>query len=250
MAFPIGVACVPVAFPAAVPGRLARRRRLRLCDPESYGRAVAAIPGNGVHLCPACLLRGAGDHAVARDQGCQAPSGCDGGANGLRPVRLWRRAGGVGGSGPTLVDQCLTHFLASYILRQVSILSFRFCLDARTRAHAASLAAASTTATTSSSGGHDELGPVSCTETREPESLGQEPRHLADAIAGFPPGPGSLDPRNARFVSASRLSLQKLRKIRDSTMGHRRSVEKRPSLPGPQSGIRRKALGPAHGPCV
>ena len=69
--------CIPVAFPAAIPGRLARHRRLRLCDPQPHGRTVAAISEQGVYLLSARLLRGVGDHAVARDQGRQAASaGC------------------------------------------------------------------------------------------------------------------------------------------------------------------------------
>jgi hypothetical protein len=65
-------ACVPVVFPAAVPGRLARHLWLRLCDPEPYRRTVAAILGKGVYVLSAGLLRGGGAHAVARDQRCPA----------------------------------------------------------------------------------------------------------------------------------------------------------------------------------
>src|SRR5713226_7782793 len=65
---------VPVAIPAAVPGRLARPRRLRLGDPEPYGRIVAASSGQGGYLLSARLLRGDSVHAVARHQGRQAAS--------------------------------------------------------------------------------------------------------------------------------------------------------------------------------
>jgi hypothetical protein len=58
--------------------RLAHHQRLRLCDPQLYGRTVAAIPGPGVYHLHARPLRGAGDDAVARDQGRQAASGRDG----------------------------------------------------------------------------------------------------------------------------------------------------------------------------
>ena len=67
-------AAVQVAIPASLPGRLARYRRLRLGDPELYRFAVAAILRQGVYLLSACLLRGGGAHAVARDQGRQAAS--------------------------------------------------------------------------------------------------------------------------------------------------------------------------------
>jgi hypothetical protein len=71
---PLRLIYVQVAFPAAVPGRLAHHRRLCLCDPQLYGRTVSAIPGQGVYHPPARLLRGAGDHAVARDQGAKPPA--------------------------------------------------------------------------------------------------------------------------------------------------------------------------------
>ena len=58
-----------VAIPAAFPGRLARLRRLRLGDPEPYGRTGAAILRQGVYLLSACRLRGAGVHVLAPDQG-------------------------------------------------------------------------------------------------------------------------------------------------------------------------------------
>ncbi len=61
-------------FPLALPGRLARHQRLRLCDSQSYGRAVTAIPGQGVCPLPARPLRRGSPHAVARDQGRQAAS--------------------------------------------------------------------------------------------------------------------------------------------------------------------------------
>jgi hypothetical protein len=37
---PLRLIYVQVAFPAAVPGRLAHHRRLCLCDPQLYGRTV------------------------------------------------------------------------------------------------------------------------------------------------------------------------------------------------------------------
>src|SRR5438445_11234424 len=78
MAPAVGHACVPVAFPAAVPGRMADPQRLRLLDPEPDGRTMAAIPGTGVHLLQPRPPRGAGTHAVAPDQGCHAAGGRDG----------------------------------------------------------------------------------------------------------------------------------------------------------------------------
>jgi hypothetical protein len=48
-ATPVSGAGVQVAFPAAVPGRLAHHQRLRLCDHQLCGRTVAAIPGPGVY---------------------------------------------------------------------------------------------------------------------------------------------------------------------------------------------------------
>lgn len=62
-------ACVQVAIPAAVLGRLARSRRLRLGDPEPYGHTVAAISGQGRYLLSARLLRGDCVHVVAGHQG-------------------------------------------------------------------------------------------------------------------------------------------------------------------------------------
>jgi len=59
-------------------GHLARHRRCRLCLAEPHGRAVAAISGQGIHLQPARLLRGAGSRVVAADQGCHAAAGRDG----------------------------------------------------------------------------------------------------------------------------------------------------------------------------
>jgi hypothetical protein len=50
VALPPRQACIQVALPAALPGLLARPRRLRLGDPEHYGHTVAAIPGQGVDL--------------------------------------------------------------------------------------------------------------------------------------------------------------------------------------------------------
>jgi len=72
MAPPVSGACVQVALPAAVPGRLARHQRLRLCDDELYRRAVTAIPGQSDFPLHPGPLRGAGAHAVARDQRLQA----------------------------------------------------------------------------------------------------------------------------------------------------------------------------------
>ena len=40
-------ACVPVAFPAAFPGRLAHPRRICVGHPEPHGRIAAAIPEQG-----------------------------------------------------------------------------------------------------------------------------------------------------------------------------------------------------------
>ena len=78
---------VQVAIPAAVPGRLARPRRLRLGDPEPYGHTVAAISGQGVYLLSARLLRRDSVHVVAGHQGRQAASA---GRRSLRRRRLVR----------------------------------------------------------------------------------------------------------------------------------------------------------------
>src|SRR5713226_8432121 len=74
MASSLSDPCVQVALPAALSGRLARHQRLRLRDPEPYGRTVTAIPWQGVYHLPARLLGRACAHAVARDQGRQAAS--------------------------------------------------------------------------------------------------------------------------------------------------------------------------------
>ena len=74
MAFSVGGPCVRVALLAAISGRLARHRRLRLGDHELYGIAVTAISTQGVYYLSTCSLRGAGAHAVARHQGRQAAS--------------------------------------------------------------------------------------------------------------------------------------------------------------------------------
>jgi hypothetical protein len=75
VALPPRQACIQVALSAALAGRLARPRRLRLGDSELYGHTVAAIPGQGVHLFPARLLWRDSAHAVALDQGRQAARG-------------------------------------------------------------------------------------------------------------------------------------------------------------------------------
>src|SRR6266550_9523963 len=74
MATPVSGACVQVAFPAAVPRSLACHQRLRLCDPQLYGRTVTAISAEGVSPLPARPLRRTGVHALARDQRRQATS--------------------------------------------------------------------------------------------------------------------------------------------------------------------------------
>src|SRR5713101_341060 len=74
MAFSLSDPHVQVALPAPLPGRLAHHQRLRLCDPQLYGRTATAIPEQGVYPLPARLIRGGGVHAVARDQGRQAAS--------------------------------------------------------------------------------------------------------------------------------------------------------------------------------
>lgn len=78
MVFPLPLLVHRSRFLPRFPRRLAGHRRLRPCDPEPHRGTVAAIPGQGVYLLSARLLRRAGDHAVARDQGCQAASGRDG----------------------------------------------------------------------------------------------------------------------------------------------------------------------------
>ena len=67
-------ACVQVAIPAAVSGRLARLGRRRLGDAEPYGHIVAAILRQGVYLHAARRLGRGGLHAVAPGQGRSAGS--------------------------------------------------------------------------------------------------------------------------------------------------------------------------------
>jgi hypothetical protein len=45
MAFSFSNLCVQVTLPSSLPGRLAQHQRHCLCDPQLYGRTVAAIPG-------------------------------------------------------------------------------------------------------------------------------------------------------------------------------------------------------------
>jgi hypothetical protein len=72
MALSFSNLCVQVTLPSPLPGRLAQHQRHRLCDPQLYGRTVAAIPGQGVYHLPARPLRGGG--IITRDQGRQAAS--------------------------------------------------------------------------------------------------------------------------------------------------------------------------------
>jgi hypothetical protein len=65
---------VRVAISAALPGRLARHRRLGVGDPEPYGHTVAAVLRQSVYLRSARLLRGGGVYAVACHQGRQVAS--------------------------------------------------------------------------------------------------------------------------------------------------------------------------------
>jgi hypothetical protein len=71
---PVSPACVQIALSAAVSGRVAGARRLRLPRLEPCRRAVATISGQGVYDFPACLLRRDSAHAVAGDQGRQVAS--------------------------------------------------------------------------------------------------------------------------------------------------------------------------------
>lgn len=48
MAFSVSNLCVQVTLPSPLPGRMAQHQRHRLCDPQLYGRTVAAIPGSWV----------------------------------------------------------------------------------------------------------------------------------------------------------------------------------------------------------
>src|SRR2546429_6612647 len=72
MAFSVGDIGVPVAFSAALPGYLARDRRLRLVDLELYGDTRTGIPRQSFYHCSTRLLRGDSPHAVARHQKRQA----------------------------------------------------------------------------------------------------------------------------------------------------------------------------------
>ena len=72
MALSARAAGVPVAIPAALPGRLARPRRLRLGDPEPYGHTVAASSEQGGYLHSTRRIGGGGVHVLASDQGRQA----------------------------------------------------------------------------------------------------------------------------------------------------------------------------------
>ena len=67
MAFSVSDACVPVAFFAALSGRLARHRRRCVYHFERYHLALATISGQSFCLLAAGFLWGSRTHAVALD---------------------------------------------------------------------------------------------------------------------------------------------------------------------------------------
>ena len=76
VAFPVGDPGVQVAFCAALFGRVAFHRGLRLVDSVAYCVTGAAISGQGIRRLPTCVARRTGVHAVACHQRRQ--SGTDG----------------------------------------------------------------------------------------------------------------------------------------------------------------------------